>query len=229
MTGRAKYGQDREGVLPPTYLAVLSLIAAGAKYGYEINQILEQRGYRNWVDIKMSSIYKALNELEERRLISGRKSDKDLRPAKKTYKVTRTGRRVLKDQVIRCLSNPPRVNTMFDLGISAIWTLTRSEALEALEEYKDRLLLAAAFLQSHVDAIVDFDVLKETEPERQVGDMRISEVEDKSNLPIVKALFERPLVAVEAQHQYLERLVSRIESGEEEFPFRTEKREKGEK
>ena len=210
-------------ILSPTYLAVLSLIGAGAKYGYEINQILDHRGYRNWVDIKMSSVYKALNELEKRGMISGRKSDKGLQPAKKTYVITSKGRRELKTQVTQSLSNPPQAHTMFDLGMSAIWALTESEALIALRSYSDRLEQAAQFLGSNVEGIVNIDELARTDPNRIVGGLPISEIEDKRNLPIVRALFERPLAVVTAQRDYLNRLIDRIESGEEEFPFRREK------
>lgn len=214
-------------ILPPTYLAVLSLIGAGAKYGYEINQILDHRGYRNWVDIKMSSVYKALNELEKRGLISGRKSDSGLQPAKKTYMITSKGRRELKTQVTQCLSNPPQAHTMFDLGMSAIWALTKPEALTALRNYRDLLGQAAEFLGSNVEGIVNIDELARTDPSRMVGGLPISEIDDKSSLPIVRALFERPLAAVTAQHDYLTKLIERIESGEEKFPFKREKQRKG--
>lgn len=206
-------------ILPPTYLAVLSLIGAGAKYGYEINQILDHRGYRNWVDIKMSSVYKALGELEKRGLISGRKSEKGLQPAKKTYVMTSKGRKELKTQVTQALSNPPQAHTMFDLGISAIWALTESEALTALRHYRDHLEQAKEFLASNVEGIVNIDELARTNPERIVGSMPISEIEDRTSLPIIRVLFERPLAAVNAQHDYLNKLIERIETGKEKFPF----------
>ena len=213
----------RFSILPPTYLAVLSLIGAGAKYGYEINQVLEHRGYRNWVDIKMSSVYKALNELEKRGLISGRKSDKGLQPAKKTYVITSRGKKELKTQVTQSLSNPLQAHTMFDLGMSAIWALTESEALNALRTYRDRLEQAMDFLWSNVEGIVNIDELSRTDPNRMVGGLPISEIADRTNLPIVKALFERPLAVVTAQRDYLVQLIKRIETGEERFPFRQEK------
>ncbi len=210
-------------ILPPTYLAVLSLVGAGAKYGYEINRILDHRGYHNWVDIRMSSVYKALSELEKRGLIAGRKSDKELQPAKKTYVITSKGRKELKRQVTQTLSDPPQAHTMFDLGMSAIWALTESEALSALRRYRDHLEQAKEFLASNVEGIVNIDQLTKTDPERMVGGMPISEIDDRTNLPIVRALFERPLAVVRAQHDYLNELIGRIETGEERFPFKSTK------
>jgi len=179
------------------------------------------------VDIKMSSIYKALNELEKRGLISGRKSDTGLQPAKKTYMITSKGKRELETQVTQSLSNPPQAHTMFDLGMSAIWALTESEALTALRNYRDHLEQAAEFLGSNVEGIVNFDELAITDPKRTVGGLPISEIRDKTSLPIVRALFERPLAAVSAQRDYLSRLIERIETGKEKFPFKKEKKRKG--
>jgi DNA-binding PadR family transcriptional regulator len=168
----------------------------------------------------MSSVYKALSELEKRGLISGRKSDKGLQPAKKTYVITSKGRRELKAQVTQSLSNPPQAHTMFDLGMSGIWALTESEALTALRHYRDSLEKAMEFLEYNVDGIVNIDKLARTEPGRVVGGSPISEIDDRTNLPIVKALFERPLAIVTAQRDYLDKLIERIETGEERFPFR---------
>ena len=75
--------RSKQKLLPSTYLAVLTLIGGGAKYGYEINQILEEFGYREWVDIKFSSIYKALSELEKKGLVKGKKGDESIKPSKK--------------------------------------------------------------------------------------------------------------------------------------------------
>ncbi|MFW9890030.1 MAG: PadR family transcriptional regulator, partial [Candidatus Thorarchaeota archaeon] len=124
-----KFRSMKIDLLPTTYLAVLSLIGAGAKYGYEINQILEQRGYRNWVDIKFSSVYKALKELEGKGLIKGQKSDAKMQPSKKTYSITRKGRKHLRNQIVSCLVDPPKANSLFDLGMSAIFQLTKAEAV----------------------------------------------------------------------------------------------------
>ena len=100
----------KKDLLPTTYLAVLSLIGSGPKHGYEINQILDERGYRNWVDIKFSSVYKALNELEKRGLTRGRKSDKATQQSKKTYSITASGLRLLREQITNCIINPPKVS-----------------------------------------------------------------------------------------------------------------------
>jgi hypothetical protein len=65
-------------LLPSTYLTVLTLIGGGAKYGYEISRLIEERGYRNWVDIEMSSLRvekrKTTTDLQRRRTNSQQKA-----------------------------------------------------------------------------------------------------------------------------------------------------------
>ena len=45
-------------------LAILSLVAETQRHGYEIEQIIEIRGMREWTEIGFSSIYYLLNKLE---------------------------------------------------------------------------------------------------------------------------------------------------------------------
>jgi len=46
-------------------LAILSLISETPRHGYEIEQIIEKRGMREWTEIGFSSIYYLLNKLEK--------------------------------------------------------------------------------------------------------------------------------------------------------------------
>lgn len=213
----------QEVFLPTTYLAVLTLIGGGAKYGYEIDMILEKRNYRNWVDIKQSSVYKALNELEKRGLVEGRKAKKALRPSKKIYSLTRKGERHLRDQIIRCLSKPPAPKSLFDLGMSAISLLTKEEALDALRSYIKELDSRLSFLGANVDAIENLKSIRESAPDRMVGDMKASDVPDNAPLGIILALFKRPYVRVRCEREWLGELIRQIERREDMFQFKERK------
>ncbi|MFX0053338.1 MAG: PadR family transcriptional regulator [Candidatus Hermodarchaeota archaeon] len=211
-------------LLPSTYLAVLSLIGAGAKYGYEINQILEERGYRNWVDIKFSSIYKALKELEGMELIRGQKSDEKKQPSKKTYLLTRRGSRMLRKQIVQCIVNPPKANSLFDLGMSAISQLTRDEAVDSLKKRLNNLDEQIRFLGSHTDSLKNIDKIREVDPERIVGGVKASEIPTDAHLGVVLALFERPYVRLKCEKKWLEDLLPKIEKGEAGFLFQKDGR-----
>jgi DNA-binding PadR family transcriptional regulator len=207
-------------LLPSTYLAVLSLIGAGAKYGYEINQILEERGYRKWVDIKFSSIYKALKELEAKGLIKGQKSDEEMQPSKKTYSITRKGTMLLRNQIVQCLVDPPKANSLFDLGMSAIFQLTKKEAVDSLKKRLGNLDGQIRFLGSHAKDLKNLGKIRESDPSRIVGGVKASEIPADAHLGVVLALFERPYVRLRCEKKWLENLVGMIEKDEAGFLFR---------
>ena len=200
--------------LPSTYLAVLSILGGGAEYGYEVNNIIEQYGYREWVELRFSSIYKALKELEKRGLVEGKKKDDAVMTSKKTYRLTRKARNFLSKQIKMCLSNPPRPKTMFDLGISAMSLLTRDEALEALQDYKTNLESGLKFLESNVQNFDNLERLRRDAPESKVGLITVDEYDNMDNIGAVRALFDRPAYSVRCQITWLESFIKQVEYGE---------------
>jgi len=212
-----------EELLPSTYLTVLTLIGSGAKYGYEIDRLIEDRGYREWVDIRMPSVYKALRELEERGLIAGEKSGEGLRPSKKTFSLTSKGRRVLKNQIRQCLSNPPRSKTIFDLGMSAMFLLSQQEVLNALHEQVDGIDGAIGFLRSNIQAIEDMSQLQKTEPERRIGGRPVTDFRSDEPWDLVHALFDRPRAMLQCRREWLLKLIGRIEAAPERFGLRSDR------
>ncbi len=211
-------------LLPTTYLAVLSLIGSGARYGYEINRILEERGYRNWVDIKFSSVYKGLQELERKGLIRGKKSDASIQPSKKTYSITAKGQQVLQDQMVLCLSNPPKANSLFDLGMSGLFLLTRSQALDALNTRLENLGEQMQFMKHNIDGIDQVEQIRTSEPDRMVAGVRAADIPSESHLGVVKALFERPYVRLRCEQEWLKDVVKQIQNNEGGFYFKSERK-----
>ena len=205
--------------LPSTYLAVLSIIANGAEYGYEINNIINDYGYHEWVELRFSSVYKALTELEKREFIEGKKTDDTLQPSKKTYRLTRRGREVLRKQIFKCLSDPPRPKTIFDLGLSAMNLLSKDEALAALKTYRKNLESSLNFLESTARNFDNLERLKAEEPSARVGKITVAEFDNSSNIGVVKALFARPAASVGGQLDWLNSFIADVELGDG-FTFR---------
>ncbi|MBD3190193.1 MAG: hypothetical protein GF308_06100 [Candidatus Heimdallarchaeota archaeon] len=209
-TKNEKSNEINKELLPSTYLVVLSIVASGAKYGYQINKILEERGYRQWVEIKFSSIYKSLRQLEDKGLIEGEKIKESLQPSKKTYTITPKGSAVLKYNIFTYLSNPPRPKGLFDLALSGIRFLSQEQALTALKAYKENLEKRIAFLKSNLEVVENIDELREKDPDRFIGHMKVSEFEDDPNLPVIHALFELPIKKATAEKQWLENFIEKI-------------------
>ena len=200
--------------LPSTYLAVLSILGNGAAYGYEVNSIIERYGYREWVELQFSSVYKALSELEKRGLVAGRKKNDAVKTSKKTYHLTRKGRNILKTQIIMCLSNPPRPKTLFDLGVSAMSLLSREEVVNALLAYKANLEDSLKFLESNVQNLDNLERLKRDAPESRVGRITVHEYDHVENIGAIRALFDRPVWSIRCQITWLESFIKQIESGD---------------
>ncbi len=53
-------------MLTPAELTVLGLIVEQPRHGYDLEQVIEERGIRQWTDIAFSSIYYVLAKLEKR-------------------------------------------------------------------------------------------------------------------------------------------------------------------
>jgi DNA-binding PadR family transcriptional regulator len=200
--------------LPSTYLTVLTILGGGAEYGYEVNNIIEQFGYREWVDLRFSSVYKALSELEKRGLIQGKKKDQTVKASKKTYHLTRKGRNHLKEQIRMCLADPPREKTLFDLGVASMGLLTKKEVIDSLYDHKANLEKRLEFLESNVQNFDNIERLRRVAPESRVGGVSVTEYDNMENIGAVRALFDRPAWAVQCKIAWLERFIKQVEFGD---------------
>ena len=100
-------------------LAILSLIVEAPRHGYEIEQIIQERGMREWTEIGFSSIYYLLNKLEKKKFIESQLQESDGKgPAKKVYYSTEAGSQICRDETLGILSSPPRQYAPIQLGIA---------------------------------------------------------------------------------------------------------------
>lgn len=121
-------------------LAILSLLAEQPRHGYDIEQIIEQRGMRNWTDIGFSSIYYLLNKLERAGTISSQmEAAIGKGPARKVYKLTESGRLVWQESVLVSLSHPEPCHSPIQIGLSNLPLIPKNGAIEALTVYLSEL------------------------------------------------------------------------------------------
>lgn len=73
-------------------MIVLALIGTGLRYGFEMENFARRTNMRRWAKIGMSSIYKALNDLEHEGSITVEAEKSDKGPARKSYALTADGR-----------------------------------------------------------------------------------------------------------------------------------------
>jgi DNA-binding PadR family transcriptional regulator len=73
-------------------MIVLSLVGIGLRYGFEMEDFARRTNMRQWAKIGMSTIYKALKDLEREKAITAEIEDSDKGPARKAYALTEGGR-----------------------------------------------------------------------------------------------------------------------------------------
>jgi DNA-binding PadR family transcriptional regulator len=180
-------------------LTILQLLAERPRHGYEIEQLIEARGMREWTAIGFSSIYYLLNKLEkggggkrpalaESRLEQGAGG-----PARKVYQITHAGLAALREGALAALANAEGDNQSLLLGLANLAVLEREEALAALQEQQQGLAER-----------------RERVAGRAAGQQPLPD--------FVEALFDYSQSMMAARSEWLDSFVEEIKSGRFEWP-----------
>jgi len=172
-------------------LAILSLIVQESRHGYQVEQVIEQRGMRDWAEIGFSSIYYLLAKLERKRLIKGSKEDRASRgPARRVYRVTLAGLAAWREAVLKSLAVAHRWYTPFMVGLANLPGIPADDALAALMLHRDDLRGRSKYVRRN---------------------LRLAK--KKGGLPWhVGLLFDLSVTMTEAELAWVERLVARMQS-----------------
>ncbi len=170
-------------------LAILSLIAEQPRHGYDIEQVIEVRGMREWTEIGFSSIYYLLNKLEKKSLIESHLQQAEGKgPARKVYSITQLGRQSQFEGIIAALSIPQRVSSSFLVGLSNYPAVSREQMLQALNLYANLL-------------------------EERLNHMLQRAGEQHPLPPFVEAMFEYSQVLAEAELNWIRNFIREVEAG----------------
>jgi DNA-binding PadR family transcriptional regulator len=130
-------------------LAILSLLSEQPRHGYEIEQVITERGMRNWTDIGFSSIYYLLNKLAKDGLVESTPGpSKGRGPGRKIYSPTPAGQHVLQAGLIEAISRPHYAPNPFLLAIGNLPAIPAASALEGLRQYAAALRERLAGLEA---------------------------------------------------------------------------------
>lgn len=86
-------------------MMVLALIGTGLRYGFEMEDFARRTNMRQWAKIGMSSIYKALKDLEREGSITAGAEESDKGPARKSYALTEDGRARMTELIDEALAS----------------------------------------------------------------------------------------------------------------------------
>ncbi|MFF4875704.1 PadR family transcriptional regulator [Micromonospora sp. NPDC000668] len=131
--------------LTPAELTVLGLIIERARHGYDLEQVIEQRGIRQWSDVGFSSIYYLLAKLEKRGLVHVPEAPAAPK-SRRVYHATAQGREAAARTALALIEEPRPVPHPFLVGIANLPLLSDQEYAQAL---RTRL----ARVEARIDAV----------------------------------------------------------------------------
>ncbi|WP_138496326.1 PadR family transcriptional regulator [Paenibacillus pinistramenti] len=157
--------------------------------GYDINKLIDQRGYREWANIGTTSIYAGLKKLNTKGLImsedSGEKSGKGPMPTR--FVLSEAGMTALRNEIIVSLSSSRERDTRFDLGLAALSFIDKGTAIDALRRRLDFLEEASKNIKQKYES---------------QGHIR---------LPLhVRSLFLHPMSLIESEQAFVAKLISEL-------------------
>lgn len=171
-------------------LSLLSIIIEKKEVsGYEINKLIEQRGYREWADIGGTSIYNGLEKLYKKGLVFFEVyEDKNGKgPIPKIFKITKDGEKRFKTEIIDALSSTRERDKRFDIALASVSYLGRKEVIKALSNRKSFLMKEKERLNSLF--------------EKQGG----------NNMPVqAKFLFRHPIILIDSETSFIDEIIKSL-------------------
>jgi DNA-binding PadR family transcriptional regulator len=171
-------------------IALLEIIKERSETtGYEIGQIIEERGYREWANIGKTSIYAGIKKLEGKKLISVQRIKKKAGkgPIPNNIRLTKSGESTLNEEIKQALLSQKNLS-LYYLGIAGISLIKREIALETL----------------HQREISDQNIIEEI--------TRIFQAKGGDVMPPeAQALFEHPLLILKSDIHFLKNFITKLE------------------
>jgi DNA-binding PadR family transcriptional regulator len=120
-------------------LTILGLVAAGSRYGHEIQRIIEERGLREWLAIGTASVYYILQRLAQQGLLDTQAYPADTNPADRMYALTEAGRGLLQTAILERLRRPRAMGVDFELGLANLSAVGPHQVYQALTQHEHDL------------------------------------------------------------------------------------------
>ena len=147
-------------------IVVLSLLAEQPRHGYDLDRVIEQRGYRQWTSLAFSSVYYLLKRLSERGLLE---PDEGSQGRRTVFRLTEAGRCELRQAAGERVLAPappsagvlPALNAYSRLDDPALAALLAQRAEALLGRLDELRALRAQVDEEHALAIFDYEILRQ--------------------------------------------------------------------
>jgi DNA-binding PadR family transcriptional regulator len=131
--------------LTPAELTVLGLVIERPQHGYDLEQVIEQRGIRQWTDIGFSSIYYLLTKLEQRGLLHVPEAPAAAK-SRRVFHATTEGRRVAAGNALALIAEARPTPHPMLVGVANLSILTA-------QQYEQALRTRLAQLEARIAAV----------------------------------------------------------------------------
>jgi len=166
-------------VLTDAELTVLGLVAERPRHGYELDEVVSQRGMRDWTALGFSSIYYVLGKLRDKGLVAEVEGERAHSKAKKTFTATEAGRKACAAAAEAAIAELRPVHPPVLVG------LANSPAVPPAR-------LAAA-LARRAEAVKE-----------RLAEVRRAANAQENAPPFVRAIFDYSIAQLEAEARWLE-------------------------
>ena len=147
-------------------IVLLSLLAEQPRHGYDLDRVIEQRGYRQWTSLAFSSVYYLLKRLSERGLLE---PDEGTQGRRTVFRVTEAGHRELSKAAGERVLAPappsagvlPALNAYSRLDDPALAAVLARRAEALLGRLDELRALRAQVDEEHALAIFDYEILRQ--------------------------------------------------------------------
>ena len=120
-------------------LVVLGFLHRKSMYGYEIIQWLKKHRMDKWADVKMPSVYKAMQRLEKNGFTSGEKIVEGNNPPRTVFSITEKGKEFLMEMLAHFMIKSENPKD-FWVGISFLnQGFTKKKFMQILAERKQKM------------------------------------------------------------------------------------------
>ncbi len=138
------------------HLVVLGMLNEKPMHGYEFKYYLEERSLEHWSRVNLPAIYKALQSLEDKGHITGKKEVEGNNPPRTVYRITESGRKFLRKMVTNNLMNPKHkpdfwIAIAFMIKVVTYETARRAIELQLEQEDKEHRDIKFASMKQQTD------------------------------------------------------------------------------
>ena len=120
-------------------LALLTILVEGPQHGYQLEQVIEGRGLREWTEIGFSSIYYLLDKMQKVGWVTSEMQPEAGRPTRRVYSLTSEGMQVTTQAVHQRLTAPRYLSGDFMLGLANQLLISPEERLASIQTYRATL------------------------------------------------------------------------------------------